>query len=159
MRDSYWCTRVRKLRMSDWSVWACVCLYTCGCAGSFQRAKKYTNENVHPLIHGLTVCPSFLKAASECVCACVCVCVCVCMCVCVFVREGDQARRDRSEKESSNNLATNICIPQSTGVLFFALLYLPRDRAEGKKSSKHLKKMCICVCLCIVTFGLSSKHS
>lgn len=133
-------------------VCACACLCIRESAGSFKGAKYYTNKNVHPLIHGLTVCPSFLRAAAR-----------VCACARVFVRArgwgrsgwGGRGGWRRRAKESFNNLATNICIPQSTGGLFFALLYLSKEnRGGGEKkleTSRKAAHFCVFVCrdLCV----------
>lgn len=57
-------------------------------------------------------------------------------------------------KESFNNLATNICIPQSTGGLFFALLYLSKEKERGGEKVGNVQKaahFCVFVCrdLCV----------
>lgn len=67
---------------------------------------------------------------------------------CVGMRRGDRARQwERSEEESFSNLATNICISQSTGVLFFARFYLSAQTKWGGKGLKCLK-IWASACLC-----------
>lgn len=69
---------------------------------------------------------------------------------CVGMRRGDRARQwERSEEESFSNLATNICISQSTGVLFFARFYLSAQTKWGGKGLKCLK-IWASACLCLV---------
>lgn len=77
---------------------------------------------------------------------------CVCLCECgggVEGREWGGRGRWRRAKESFNNLATNICIPQSTGGLFFALRYLSKENeGRGEKVVDVQKAAHFCVFVC-----------
>lgn len=131
-------------------VHACLCGLACVYVQALEVSKgpDITQiKNVHPLIHGLTVCPSFLRAAAR---------------ARVFVRVrgwcggavggwgvGGVRWRRRRAKESFNNLATNICIPQSTGGLFFALRYLSKKNEQrGEKVGNVQKAAHFCVFVC-----------
>lgn len=142
-----------------------VCLHVhvrpCGLACVYVKASEVSKgpnitqiKNVHPLIHGLTVCPSFLRAAAR---------------VCVFVRLRGRRRGpaagvggvsvggERKKKlqqpgdkylHSSKHRRTVLCPP----------LFIQRERVKEGKSWKR-PESCAFLCLCVVTFAFSSKHS
>lgn len=129
--EDFYCRDLRKETEDGWfecvGMCARMCMCACGRAGSFKGPNITQIKTCILLFMGSLFVPVSSKQ--------------LCVCVCVRGEGG-------SEKESFNNLVTNICIPQSTGVLFFALFYLSTEKQWGGKKLVAPKKMCICVFVC-----------
>ena len=111
----------------------------------FQWADRYSNRDGFPHIQALIVSPNFLKEA--CACKCVCMCVFICAWLCVnWERERQRKRGEGKRKlciKTSSNWTANICVPQNTRALWFALHYLFR---QGKKSLTCQEKLSSDLC-------------
>lgn len=128
---------LRKEAEDDWveCVGTCTQVCTCTC-WKFERAKEYTNKNLHPLIHGSTACPSFCKTA-----------VCVHIRVHVWVCDVDRVRKRDQRKKASTTWRQIFAVlktPEYCSLL--PLLFIQRERVRWRKLETSEQNVCLFVC-------------